>query len=662
MRQQKILQEEFEKQITRHVDENKVTIINSSYCEKIPVYLAQAGYKVIVTGSRHTLSTHQRWQKVTQEFEKIKSFYDVMPIPKNYQIIFQSYDSTLIELILRSRNTDTVLIVEDSYNCINADLLFAFSKHLIINGYKLKLVILNKISMYNSKLSDFFEGAPVIESPAKPFPVSFYQHTSNESIEKTIFTLLQSNSYNRMLVFLPGIKEIEALNEKLQNYIKEHKLDTEVVCIHSKLPYQVQKANLAKHYSSRIVLSTDVPQIISAYLDIDVIIDAGIEKRVKTFNGIDTTIIRHISKETIRQRQALAGKISFGSYYLCSNVDMDARKEIHTEMESTIDNMLLALINNDINVLSFKFLHSKSKHKIHCSLRLLKILGALNSDLQTTSIGKQMVTLPMSVRFSRIFIESQAYGLEFDSLICYVLFNNNADNQISGDYDSELSNKMNSDLLMQIHIFKEKYLQKKTSFVIKNNNLSWFQKTALLLDKLCNLLEITPTADTDISKLKKCICSGFPDGLFVLTEKSKYKNNGSDSVYARLFLRSTLINKENMYVVGLPIDYIDKTSNHKIIKRYISLPTAYTEEDVIECYSKYLKISHSISNGNIFECQTYNGLIIKRAFLGTVEDLKVSNPDAFHQEKETDKISGETQICLYFNELKIDSKPFVKLV
>lgn len=649
-------QQQFEEEIARHVSQNVVTIINNvATCGKMPIYLAQAGYKVIVTGSKKSLDTYERFIEASKEFDKSSlAFSDELPyFSNNYKIIFITYGAELIQKILDNKDENTVLIVEDSYNCINANLLFSFSKELISKGAKIKLVIINPILKYSNNLSMFFDNAPVIASPSKSYYVTF-QQMADTDIRSLIINLLRCSSHKNFLILLHNKDAIQELSDELNEDFVKYNIDTKILKLYSELPFDVQRERLTKLYRSRVILSTNILQRRSIPFDIDVVIDNGLETTLDIVDSVQTFQISNLSKAEISQRQALAGMYSPGVYYLCSDFNYDSRKEVKVKIDSSFDNMLLAMINANIDVKSFKLLHNKSQYFLGSSLRLLNMLGAIDENRKITDIGNEMSKIPMEVRFARILVEAKTYGVEFDALICCLVLSFGKFNKFS----SEIAHDLKSDLFGQMATFKKLYLKQKLS---DSSQIYWskFNKTSKLFEKILHMLKITPSVDTDIPSIKKCLACGFPDFLFVCQKNIGYKNNINASL-RYLFNDSALYDKGNRYIVGIPVDSTNNTDN-TYFKR-VKFPTAYTLDEVMECYSKWFKTVFSISGNNIFENQTYNGMVITSRFIGTVAEIMESDPDAFMEIKEVDKSSGKEFMSLYFHDLKVNSRPIIKIV
>lgn len=595
----------FEEEILRYVNENVVTIVNSDNCGDIPFYLEQAGYKVIVTTSERKLNAYVRVNSLIQKYnddnaKKIVFYNNISPsYYENYQIIFMSYSGKVIREILNNKDSNMVLIIEDSFNSINAQLLMVLCKHLIDSGSKIRLVIVHNLSMFNCTLSNFFYNAPIIETPIKPYWVSFcYEHDKN--IAQLLLDLLQHSSHRNFLILLPGQSEINQLSNTLKECFKECHIDAEMFSMYSGISFEKFRNQCIESIKKRIILSSDIIQKVSIPIDIDVVIDSGTEKSVKNIDGVKTSFIRNISQNSIELHKELAGKYSPGVYWLCSKISYSNRKKFHNEVDPNLDNMILELINFNIDIFSHYFLSSKANYYIFASISLLKKLGAINDDLQITDIGKKMCLIPIDVRFSRTLLEAKLNDAEFETLMFYVLVRFKIPHI---NYINNFAYSKKSDLAGMLDILTYHYFN--TDYMSYSNVIS---QSIAIIRKFVRILGITPRCTINLEGLKKSIPYGFPDGLYVLTLPNKYQNS-SHNLYRSLHNPSVLSLSLDTYkyVVGFPSDFINKTSSKSVAKRHLLLSTVYTLEEVLEYFSPFLsKNSSEVGITKYF----YNGIEI----------------------------------------------------
>ncbi len=628
-----------EQEIVRYVKENQVTIVNSYGCGNMPIYLAQASYKVIVGTSVDGIV--EKYKRNIKKDTSLKVRYDKDDLHfLEYQIGYLVYGSHLISEILKHQyDKHTVLMISDSSNYINADLVIALIHQLITNGgASLRVVIINKIMKYNDKLSTLFEQAPIVDF-SQNFHVTYKLHHTNELKDLVLF-YTEHSIHRNILVILPHQIDIKKLKEELESYFLQKKdpliisLDRDFNC------------NMLKSFQKKIILATDHAHSILFKSNINVVIDAGLETKWKFINEIPVLTCRNVSKAIIQERMALASHFSPGLYCLCSDFDYSkfSRKEVDTIFDEYLSKMILSLINFDIDIDSLKLLYSKSFHIINGFLKSLRLIGAIDEEGKITSIGKEILSIPLKdVRFSRILIEAKKYHLEFDILLCYVL----------KDYwiNHLTIENVGSDLLAHLYFIKSLYFNKNT-IQLDSETYIKYENLKAVLDPLLSELNIQPSKYSNTDILKKCIACGFPDCLFVLTDENVYTNllTGKYS-----FIPSKFIKEPGVFVLNL-FSFINRSYFYsRILNRRALFYTtlSYRSDEVMECFSKELKITYFTNGSDIFERYTYRGLSIYTRSIGKIEDLKQSCPEDFREER------SENRIVLYFRNVEIDSRPYI---
>lgn len=576
-------------QIVRHVKENAVTIVNSIDSGNIPVCLAKAGYKVIVTNSEKRLNGYTRVKNAIKEYnypdaEKLIFYNNIgVTYSKNYHIIFMAYSNKVIKEIMNNKDSNLAVVIEGPCNNINAQVLITFCKELTNSGCGLKLIIINNFPLFNNTLLNFFNNAKILNSPVTSNNItSFYE--SHKHINELVVNLLLNSSQNNFLVLLAYPKKIERFHNMLEYALQKFDIDAEIFVLYPGiLPSKIN----TNPFKRNIILVADISQAQKLSIDIDVIIDCGIEKNIKVIDGIQTTFLQYTSIQTIEEHKSLAGKYSPGTYWLCSKKNYLGRKKFHKEVERTLDNMILELINHNIQILSSNYLLPKSMYYINSSISLLRKLGAIDDNLQITQLGKNMCKIPISIRFARILIESKKYDAEFDVLIFYILSNFSTPRYILKD---GVSTPINSNLIELIDLFKRVYFKIDTPIFDKSSSKCLLSLISTIKN-LSTELGITPRYATNVTALKKVIPYGFPDGLYILNPTGAYMHSDSNLQY-NICRPSKANDGLEKYVVAFPSNFVDKTINFHIKKGFLSFYIPYSLEEVLMYFSPFLSESH----------------------------------------------------------------------
>ncbi len=661
-----------ENDIINYVVENQVIIAKGGNSGNMPIFLANASYKVIVASFESYIKYKYKESRKDESIETVTRGNISNEDIEDYQIAYIPYGSYLVQEIFKNKDDKkAVLIIEDSYNYVNADLLLGFADRLIKDGAQLRLVIINKIPKYDAKLSEFFADAPIISMNSskkqKQIPMKF--HSAND-LKKVILSTFEC--HKNLLVILPK-NQIKELKKNLDSYFENSFNKPVVIDWDPKFEYQKldrfqTKVTLRTDTSQsnyyrvdllqkKIILATEVFPNISACFKIDAVIDSGLERKWKIVDGVPVCVQRNISKFTIEAHKAVLNEVQSAEYHLCSDCSYESRKEVSTVIEEYFDNMILTVISLNMDINKIHLFYGKSKYIISCYLKQLQLLECIDQSGKITDIGKKVLKVPMNVRFSRMLIEAKKYNLEFDVLLGYLVskFEELWFGRVDNGHAHET--ELKSDLLFQIYMLKRAYFEK-----INPNSRDFEKKKKCKgqIKKFISMMNITPSNYSNVQDMKKCIACGFPDCLFILTSRTSYQNNKSSKYHYIIPNASTLGKNQNSYIVSI------FATNHEAKYPFgglTNLTTAFTLGDVMEYYSKYLQDTYSILEGrNIFKNKSYNGISVEPEFLGTVEELKESCPEAFHQKKELDEVTGKDVLCTYFHDLKVSSIPYVKLI
>lgn len=617
---------QFEKSIPRYVNEHQVTIINNLITSgKIPVYLAQAGYKVLVVGSEKKLVPRLRFEAYKDSIDSdLTIAYNtaLFDYHADYNILYMNYDKKVINhiLSLRNGNIPVVLCVEDSFNCCCADLLIGLSKVLIQNGFGLKLVILNYISKYNEELQSFFEDTIIVNAPTH-YNV-FFNQLPHDDMCDMLLQQLQHGSNRRFLIFLSNQYRLNVFRSALQSGMIRRKIsNVEITVIDSlKCSYKkIKELIYSDIYTRKIVISIDnnILRFPIEY-NFDVILDDGLENSSIFYasSGWISHAQNEISQVSISQRQSLAGKSGPSIYYLCSDFENDKRKKMSFELHPSFIKMILSLRKSNISI---KFLVPDNKYFYRYYIKLLKTFGAIKENGEISAMGEEILKLPFDIFFSKMFLVAKQYGVEFDILICLILHKFGNICTLSTPITD-----LKSDLFDQLLIFKELYFKKKLSITNAQINHATFKRDKLMLQKLCAMLSVKPLENTNIDAIKKCVTSGLPNCLFIQNSKYGYTNLIDSVTFYLPRSCSFASDFPCKYLIGFP-NCQEKSGK---LHHTINLATEISFDEVKTYFSHAFRTSYNLSPiGNVIQKNYYNEICISSKTMGTLEEVKKSKPD-----------------------------------
>ena len=217
-----------------------------------------------------------------------------------------------------------------------------------------------------------------------------------------------------ILVFLPGTHEIRRTIELLENSAACRGHD--IFPLYSALPPADQERAINPSDKPRIIVSTNVAETSLTIPGIRTVIDTGLA-RASAFDprrGINTLLIRKISRAAADQRAGRAGRTAPGRCLrLWSQADHARREEFETPEVHRIDLSEAILLLKAAGVSDprhFRWLDAPTAASLEKAEHLLRDLHALDAAGNLTDTGREMATLPLEPRFSRLLIAGVQNG------------------------------------------------------------------------------------------------------------------------------------------------------------------------------------------------------------------------------------------------------------
>ncbi len=426
---------EFREKILDTIDENEVTIITaetgSGKTTQVPQFLAENGYKVIVTQPR-ILAARSVSERVGEEvveaagddfgdFVGYRTARERGDSPEN-RILFVTDGLQMVRELNDNYDDDKKVLVLDEVHewNTNMEVLIAWSKKKAQEDPNFKLVVMSA-TMNSDKLAEFFQDkesgdpAPVIEVPGRTFPVAMSE--GRDVLEETIRF---SEEGKNTLVFAPGKGEIEYLCKKL-----EKATDAVVLPLHGELQPSDQKLVFKSFDKPKIIVSTNVAQTSVTIDDINAVVDSGLERQSQVKNNIKGLYLKPISRADCTQRAGRAGRTQPGEYVLAPlrieerfgtvTLPFDSfrsRQEFPVPeiLRDSLDSTVLHLARANLDAAELDFFHQPEKSEIISAKERLFNLGAINKNGEITKIGREMERLAMDPHYARMMIEARKYG------------------------------------------------------------------------------------------------------------------------------------------------------------------------------------------------------------------------------------------------------------
>ncbi|KIL36858.1 ATP-dependent helicase [Cohnella kolymensis] len=263
--------------------------------------------------------------------------------------------------------------------------------------------------------------APVVRSEGWVFPVQtvYRPRTSGQYLDHAVaeaITAAMNSHEGDVLVFLPGMAEIRAVERKLKAQLPPA---TDIRPLHGSLPSEAQDAALAPAPPGRrkVVLATSVAETSLTVEGVTVVIDSGL-MRVSRFSprtGMSRLETVPVSAASADQRRGRAGRLKPGTCYRLWSQEEQHRLTPRSSpemMEADLAPLLLELtVWGVTDPLELDWLDAPPAAGIQQARELLVRLGALADHGAITPHGKEMAEHGLHPRLSHMLLRAIPLGL-----------------------------------------------------------------------------------------------------------------------------------------------------------------------------------------------------------------------------------------------------------
>ncbi|HVR35157.1 MAG TPA: ATP-dependent helicase C-terminal domain-containing protein [Methylomirabilota bacterium] len=327
----------------------------------------------------------------------------------------------------------------------------------------LKIVVMSA-TLDAEPVAAYLDNCPVLQSECSMFPVEvrYPEHGDRRPITEqaadAVETILQSGEAGDILVFMPGMGEIQSTLNALRTLRAPERLA--LIPLHGELPPEEQDRAFQPHPGRKIVVATNVAETSVTIDGIRHVVDSGLARiaRYDAERGIGTLGIEEISRASADQRKGRAGRTAPGTCHrLWTESGHLNRPERHTPeiQRSDLAEVVLLLHSLGIrNAAAFDWLDKPDPQAVERAEILLRTLGALqprapqqapqgndssagrtiggasddhaaapsaraHDDL--TPVGRRMLRLPMHPRFARMLVEASRHQCVPAAAMCAAL-------------------------------------------------------------------------------------------------------------------------------------------------------------------------------------------------------------------------------------------------
>lgn len=448
-------------------------------------------------------------------------------------------EGILTHMLQRDPSLENVaLIIFDEFHerHLHSDLSLAFalqSQEFLREDLK---ILVMSATLDTDALQSLLNHPPLITSEGRTFPITIEHLTPNtQPIEvKKIVPALMSTLKNilqqdegSILVFLPGTREIKALEASL----KEHcaKMEIDIAPLYGELSKADQEKAISPSSKRKIVLATNIAETSLTIEGIRIVVDSGLEK-VLTFDpssGMERLVTQKISRASADQRAGRAGRLSAGKCYRLWSATAHHALAPHKEPEIRLCDLTpLSLELSAWGDSQLSWITPPPVKALEHGARLLNSLGATDFKGAITTHGRVMMGLGLHPRLAHMILIGQSLGYEREAILLASLLNER-------DIFARM-NQRSTDIRERFEILSDRLNGKSLPFALAEASEVVLKTAKDLSNRLNISLRLSP--DFSSSMLALLLALAYPDRIARLrTPKGdKYLlSNGKEAVLSR---------------------------------------------------------------------------------------------------------------------------------
>ncbi len=340
---------------------------------------------------------------------------------------------------------DAVIFDEFHERALESDLAFAFVLDMARElRPELRLVVMSA-TLDLPGLAAVMPEAETIEVPGREYPVEIHYRESSPSWrelprEAARAVMEVSRHYSGgILVFLPGIAEIEATRQMLAS---ELPADFSLAVLHGGLTLADQGAALrpAAAEKRKVVLATNVAESSLTVEGVSIVIDGGWEKRscYQPAAGMSFLEPVRISLASARQRAGRAGRTGPGVALRLWGQGEEINRREHTPpeiFESELSALLLQCLRWGAPPERLPFPDPPPSPRLAAAAELLHSLGVVDESGGLTATGREIAVLPVHPRIGTMLVKARRFGWEALAAEIAAVVEENGERDFRGDAD-----------------------------------------------------------------------------------------------------------------------------------------------------------------------------------------------------------------------------------
>lgn len=252
-----------------------------------------------------------------------------------------------------------------------------------------------------------------------PVRITYLPEPVQDFVDASLHTIFRIHYGEPMpgdiLVFLTGQETVESLESLVNEYALSMKSDVPkilVLPLFAALPQAAQQRVFqpAPPKTRKVIIATNVAETSVTVSGVRFVIDCG-KAKVKQYRsriGLDSLLVKPISKSAAIQRQGRAGREAPGQCFrLYTEKDYFSLESSNTPeiLRCDLSQAILTMKARGVkDIASFPFLDSPPRESLEKALLQLFQLKTLNEAGEITDIGMRMAELPLYVCLARALL------------------------------------------------------------------------------------------------------------------------------------------------------------------------------------------------------------------------------------------------------------------
>lgn len=424
------------------------------------------------------------------------------------------------------KGVDVVILDEFHERSAHVDLALGLLRELQELGSGIKIVVMSA-TLEAEKISSYLGDCPIVSVPGKLFELTVnYQKNSQllvtlPSFYDSLFQTVkeaQGKTRKDLLVFLPGVGEIERAKDTLQSWADGKNID--LIPLHGSLSLEDQKKALAKTSQQRIILSTNIAESSVTLDGVDTVIDSGLAKSLRQDHktGFSRLELGRISLSSAIQRSGRAARQFPGtSYRMWNKLDeLNFSKGEAPEIQRIdLSESLLFLAAQGVqDFQNFTWFEKPTAIAIDNALRFLRLSDALDSQNRITTLGQTLLQFPLPVRLAKLM----TLGMEMNAVevaSCLAALLQERDVLRKDHVDSYIGDNFENDLAARLEVLKQFRSNKRAPGGTSYITLQTVDQSARQIEDICKRLKKTSpqTPPPDLFAEKILLLKSFSDRL-----------------------------------------------------------------------------------------------------------------------------------------------------